>query len=248
MKGKVAIVTGSARGIGREIAISLAKKGANIVMVDMVNDMYDVVKEVEALNSKVLPVRTDVSKSQEVEVMMAETLKTFGTIDILINNAGIDMKGRMPMITEQNWDKMLDVNLKSVFLCSRAVLPTMMKKRYGRIINISSICGLTGWGNVHYASSKAGILGFTRTLAVEVGSYGITVNAVCPGWIEGTQLIPITPAYLEHKELFRESVPLRRIGNTKDVANLVLFLASDAASYITGQAIAVDGGVSVWKL
>ncbi|MEM2911762.1 MAG: SDR family NAD(P)-dependent oxidoreductase [Candidatus Bathyarchaeia archaeon] len=244
LKDKVAIVTGAGQGIGREIALSLARNGAKVVIIDISNKIFEVLKEIEKLGHDGLAVRCDVSNVNEVEKAVKEVLSKFGGVDILVNNAGIYPFKSLTDMSEQDWDNVLNINLKGTFLFTRAVLPKMIEEKKGKIINIASIAGsVVGYPNLtHYSASKGGIVGFTRALALEVAQHGINVNAVSPGPI----LTPGTEAIgKEMYEQIKRSVPLGRWGLPEDVANLVIFLASDESSFITGQNIIVDGGLTV---
>jgi 3-oxoacyl-[acyl-carrier protein] reductase len=245
LANKVALVTGSGRGIGRAIALKLAEAGASVV----VNDIGDaapveaVVKEIKAMGGQALPVLADVSSAAEVERLVAEATSAYGRIDILVNNAGIARDQLLLRMTEEEWDRVLAVDLKSVFLCTRAVLKYMVKERRGRIISIASVVGMVGnAGQANYAAAKAGIIGFTRTVAKEVASRGITVNAIAPGFID-TEMTQGLKA--EWKEELKKRIPLGRLGSPQDVAEAVAFLASDAAGYITGQVLVIDGGMAM---
>lgn len=244
VKDKVAIVTGAGQGIGREIALSLAKNGAKVVLIDISDKILEVLKEVEKLEREGLAVKCDVSNVNEVEKAVKEVLGKFGRVDILVNNAGIYPFKPLTEMTEKDWDKVLNVNLKGTFLLTRAVLPKMIEQRNGKIINIASIAGsVVGYPNLtHYSASKGGMVGFTRAVALEVAQHGINVNAVSPGPIltPGTEVLG-----KEMYEEIRRSIPLGRWGLPEDVANLVVFLASDESSFITGQNIVIDGGLTV---
>jgi len=242
---RVAIVTGSGRGIGRAIALRLAEAGASVV----VNDIGDaapveaVVKEIKAMGGQALPVLADVSSAAEVDRLVAETTSAYGRIDILVNNAGIARDQLLLRMTEEEWDRVLAVDLKSVFLCTRAVLKYMVKERRGRIISIASVVGIVGnAGQANYAAAKAGIIGFTRTVAKEVASRGITVNAIAPGFIDTEMTKRLKE---EWKEELKKRIPLGRLGSPRDVAEAVAFLAGEEAGYITGQVLVVDGGMAM---
>lgn len=245
---KVAIVTGGGRGIGRAIALKLAEVGATVV----INDVGDsaptegVAEEIGKMGRESLVLLADVSQSTEVASLVDGTVEKYGRVDILVNNAGITRDQLIMRMSDDEWDAVLGINLKGVFLCSKAVLRPMMKQRWGRIINISSIVGLIGnAGQANYASAKAGIIGLTRTIAKEVASRGITANAIAPGFIDTamTQQLPE-----ERRQELMNQVPLGFLGTPGDVAEVVAFLASEEARYITGQVVTVDGGISLGKL
>jgi 3-oxoacyl-[acyl-carrier protein] reductase len=246
--GKVALVTGSGRGIGKAIAMKLAENGATLV----INDVGDsapaeqTVAEIKNLNRQAAVVMADVSSSADVTKMVETAITTYGKIDILVNNAGITRDQLTMKMTDEEWDKVLAIDLKSVFLCTRAVLRPMLKQRSGRIISMSSVVGIIGnAGQANYAAAKAGIIGFTKAIAKEVASRGITVNAIAPGFID-TAMTQGLPA--ERKQVLMNSIPLGCLGTPRDIAETVAFLASEEARYITGQVITVDGGISLGKL
>ena len=245
LSNRVAIVTGSGRGIGRAIALRLAEIGANVV----VNDIGDaepveaVVREIKAMGRQALPILADVSSASDVDRLVAAATSAYGRIDILVNNAGIARDQLLLRMTEEDWDRVLAVDLKSVFLCTRAVLRHMVKQRWGRIISIASIVGIVGNpGQANYASAKAGIIGFTRTIAKEVASRGITVNAIAPGFIDTEMTQRLKE---EWKEELKKRIPLGYFGSPRDVAEAVAFLAGEEAGYITGHVLAVDGGMAI---
>ena len=239
---RVAIVTGSGRGIGRAIALKLAEAGATIVVNDIDKAAEKVALEIQATGRQSQAVIADVSSAPDVARLVETAISAYGRIDILVNNAGINRDQLLLRMSDEDWDKVIDVDLKSVFLCTRAVLRPMLKQRWGRIISISSIVGLMGNpGQANYASAKAGIIGFTRSVAREVASRGITANAIAPGFIdtEMTQKL----SHNQRQELMAR-IPLGCLGSPEDVAAAVSFLASEEAGYITGQVLAVDGGMT----
>ncbi len=241
-ESKVAIVTGSARGIGKAIAMKFAKDGYDVVISDILQDVAEqTAKEIEELGQKALVVVADVSKAEDAERLINETVNAFGRLDVLVNNAGITRDNLAIRMKENEWDMVLNINLKGTFLCSQAAAKYMMKKRTGRIVNIASVSGILGTaGQANYASSKAGVIALTKALARELGPRNITVNAVAPGYIitEMTEKLPD-----KVKEEYLSQIPLKRGGTPEDVANVVAFLASDAASYVTGTTLIVSGGL-----
>ncbi len=248
LTGKTAIVTGAGRGgrgIGGAIAVALAQAGADVVITARTNiaDAEAVADAVNALGRKGYAVTCDVASAESVEEMMRKSQELLGRVDILVNNAGVTKDTLLLRMDEAAWDLVLDTNLKGTFLCTRAAAKIMLKQKSGRIINITSVMGLIGNpGQANYSASKAGIIGFTRTVARELGSRGITVNAVAPGFIE-TQMTDAMPE--SSRDDILKKVPLARLGTPEDVGAAVTFLASDAASYITGQVLTVDGGMTV---
>lgn len=245
LKGKTAVVTGGSRGIGRAVCLELARQGANVVLCYAGNEASanETAAACEQLGVKALSLLCDVADAQQVKAMMDAAVKQFGSIDILVNNAGITRDGLLMMMKEEDLDAVLDTNLKGAFLCMKAVARTMMKQRCGRIVNLSSVVGLRGnAGQVNYAASKAGIIGMTKSAAKELASRGITVNAVAPGFIDTdmTAALPETA-----KTAILSSIPAGRLGQAEEVAKAVAFLCSDDAAYITGQVLAVDGGMAM---
>jgi 3-oxoacyl-[acyl-carrier protein] reductase len=239
---RVAIVTGAGRGIGRAIALKLAGMGATVVVSDILEkEAGEVAQEIKAKGGQGLVCLADVSQAADVARLVEETLSAFGKIDILVNNAGIARDQLLLRMSEEDWDKVIDVDLKSVFLCTKAVLRHMLKARWGRVISLSSIAGLVGNpGQANYSSAKAGIVGFTRTVAREVGSHGITVNAIAPGFIETDMTSHMKE---ELRQEIKKHIPLDRFGTPQDVAEAVAFLASEEAGYITGQVLSINGGM-----
>ncbi len=243
LENRTALVTGAARGIGKAIVESLAERGANIVVVDLaIEAAEETAQEIaERTGREVLALEADVSDNASVKAMVKKALEKFGKIDVLVNNAGITRDGLLMRMKEKDWDLVLDINLKSAFNCAQALIRPMMKARYGRIINITSVSGIVGQaGQTNYSSSKAGLIGFTKALAKEVGSRGITVNAVAPGFIE-TVLTEDLPE--EIRDFSMKLTPMGRFGKPEDIANAVAFLAAEESSFITGVILQVDGGM-----
>ena len=238
---KTVIVTGSGRGIGKSIAQKFAELGANVVVCDIDKEMAETAAG--QIGHGAIGLKADVTNAEDVDNMFDKTRKEFGHIDIVVNNAGITRDTLMIRMAEKDWDMVLDINLKGAFLVTKAAAKVMMKQRYGRIVNISSIVGINGnAGQVNYSSSKAGLIGLTKSAAKELGARGVTVNAVAPGYI-ATEMTEHLPD--EAKEAFLGRVLIKRPGSSDDVASAVLFLASDEASYITGQVLPVDGGLTI---
>jgi 3-oxoacyl-[acyl-carrier protein] reductase len=239
---RVAIVTGAGRGIGRAIALKLAGMGVAVVVSDILEkEAGEVAQEIKANGGQGLVCRADVSQAADVARLVEETLSAYNRIDILVNNAGIARDQLLLRMSEEDWDKVIDVDLKSVFLCTKAVLRHMLKARWGRVISLSSIAGLVGNpGQANYSSAKAGVVGFTLTVAREVGSHGITVNAIAPGFIETDMTRKIGE---EQRREIKKLIPLDRFGTPQDVAEAVAFLASEEAGYITGQVLSINGGM-----
>jgi 3-oxoacyl-[acyl-carrier protein] reductase len=241
---RVAIVTGAGRGIGRAIALKLAGVGVAVVVTDILaKEAEAVAGEIKASGGKGLAVTADVSQAADVARLVETTVSAYNRIDILVNNAGIARDQILVRMSEEDWDKVLAVDLKSVFLCTKAVMRPMLKARWGRIISLSSIAGVVGNpGQANYSAAKAGIIGFTRTVAQEVGSHGVTVNAITPGFIETDMTRQMDE---ERRQRIKKLIPLGRSGTPQDVAEAVAFLASEEAGYITGQVLAVNGGMAI---
>lgn len=242
---KTAVVTGGSRGLGRAICLELARGGANVMLCYAGNEAAanETVAACESLGAKAAAVRCDVSKEDEVKALMDAALKTFGRIEILVNNAGITRDGLLMMMKPEDFDAVIAANLRGAFLCMKAVARQMVKQRYGRIVNLSSVVGLRGnAGQVNYAASKAGVIGMTKSLAKELAGRNITVNAVAPGFID-TDMTAVLPE--QAKEAMLSTIPMAKLGQPEDVAHAVAFFASDEAAYITGQVLCVDGGMAV---
>lgn len=243
LTGKVALVTGASRGIGREIAIQLAEAGAKVAVnysgsEAKANEVVDVIK---AAGGEAFVIQANVSNAESVDAMVKEVISQFGALDILVNNAGITRDNLIMRMKEEEWDAVINTNLKGVFICTKAVTRQMMKQRKGRIINIASIVGVCGNpGQANYVAAKAGVIGLTKTTAKELSSRNITVNAIAPGFIT-TDMTDELPEDVKTEML--KQIPLARFGNPSDIANVVRFLAADESNYITGQTIHVDGGM-----
>lgn len=242
-KGKTVVVTGGSRGIGKAIALKYGALGANVVINYNSSDALanEVVAEIVAMGGDALAVKADVTIKEDIEKMANEAVAKFGKIDYLVNNAGITSDGLLIRMKESDWDKVLDTNLKGTFLCTQEIGKRMLKQKAGKIVNITSVVGVSGnAGQANYAASKAGVIGFTKSVAKEFASRGITVNAVAPGFIATDMTDKLSDDLIEE---YKKAIPLNRLGSAEDVANMVVFLTSDASSYITGQIIHVDGGM-----
>jgi 3-oxoacyl-[acyl-carrier protein] reductase len=243
LDGKVALVTGASRGIGREVALELARQGANVAVnysgsEAKANEVVDLIKE---LGRDAFAVQCDVSNSEAVTSMVKETIDRFGSLDILVNNAGITRDNLLMRMKEEEWDDVININLKGVFLVTKAVTRQMMKQRYGRIINVASIVGVSGNpGQANYVAAKAGVIGLTKTSAKELATRNITVNAIAPGFITTDMTDKLTE---DVKSEMLRVIPLARFGEPKDIAKVASFLASDDSGYMTGQTLHVDGGM-----
>ena len=241
LNGKIAIVTGASQGIGETIAVEMAKSGANVFCLARNKNALDsTINKIISNGDKASAYSCDISDNEQFNNIVTDIFKEYGSIDILVNNAGITNDTLLMRMSDDQWDSVLDINLKGSFTCTRSVIKYMMKKKSGRIINITSIVGLTGnAGQANYAASKAGLIGMTKSIAKEVASRGITANCVAPGWIETAMTEKLSD---DVKNKFLSQIPTGKIGYPKDIANTVIFLASKEAEYITGQTITVDGG------
>lgn len=243
LKGKVSIVTGAGKGIGREIALALARNGSEVVLTDVSEDIFQVGMEIDSLGLKSSPLKCDVTAPEEAQNIEEQIIKKHERIDILVNNAGIYPQKPFLEMTRDDWNQVMQVNLNGVFHCTKAILPKMVQQKYGKIVNIASIAGaVVGFPNLaHYSASKAAVAGFTKSLALEIAQYGINVNAVAPGPID----VGTLPVGSEMFQQVIKGIPLGRMGTPLDIANLVVFLASDQSSFITGQCIVSDGGYTL---
>jgi 3-oxoacyl-(acyl-carrier-protein) reductase len=243
LKNKVALITGGGSGIGEATVLKFSEEGAKVVINDVnKEDANNVAKKAKAKGSEVLVCIADVCKKSDVENMIKQIIDKFGRLDILVNNAGINRDSFVKKMSEEQWDKVIDINLKGTFLCAQAALVPMTEQKSGRIINTASIGALGNIGQANYAASKAGVIGLTKTLALEGARYNINVNCVSPGATNTAMTAGIPP---EIAQKVKEKIPLGRFAEPKEIAEMHLFLASDESSYITGQVIFVDGGISV---
>jgi 3-oxoacyl-[acyl-carrier protein] reductase len=243
--GRVALVTGGSRGIGKAIALQFANQSIRVAVNYISNKAAadEVVNLIEAAGSSAVAVQGDVTQLVDVERIFAETTEALGAVEILVNNAGIISDSLLMRMSDEDWDSVIDLDLRSIFLCTREAIRTMLRSRWGRVINIGSVVGLRGnSGQANYAAAKAGMVGFTQSIAKEVGSRNITVNCVAPGYVETDIVEDLLPGV---KQSIMDRVPIGRFGFPEEIAAMVGFIASDAASYVTGQAIAVDGGLVI---
>jgi 3-oxoacyl-[acyl-carrier protein] reductase len=243
LEGKIAIVTGAGHGIGREVALALARSGAEVVVTDVSDEIFEVGKQIESVGTKAFPLKCDVTDATEAVTIEEKVVGKYERIDILVNNAGIYPQKAFLEMTIDDWNKVIRINLNGVFHCTKAVIPKMVEQRYGKIINVASIAGaVIGYMNLaHYSASKAGIVGFTKSLALEMAHYGININAIAPGPID----VGVMPADSEILQQVIKTIPIGRMGLPMDIANLAVFLASDESSFITGQCIVCDGGSTI---
>jgi 3-oxoacyl-[acyl-carrier protein] reductase len=241
LKGRVALVTGAAQGIGKSIAEALAKEGADIIVSDINIELAKITaNEISGLGVKSIAVKTNVADANDVAASVEQAVKEFGKIDILVNNAGITKDNLLIRMKDEDWDAVLSVNLRSMFLCTKAIAPLMMKNRWGRIVNIASIVGEMGnFGQANYSAAKAGAIGLTKTVARELASRGVTCNAIAPGFIDTAMTQKLSD---DVKKRLCEQIPLTRLGTPEDIAKAVVFLCADA-DYITGQVVNVNGGM-----
>ncbi|WP_409292210.1 3-oxoacyl-[acyl-carrier-protein] reductase [Peribacillus sp. SCS-37] len=243
LAGKNVLVTGASRGIGREIALEMAREGANVAVNFAGSEAraLEVASDIKALGRESFAIQCDVSDSESVSQMIKETVSRFGSIDILVNNAGITKDNLLMRMKEEEWDDVININLKGVFLCTKAVSRPMMKQRSGRIINVASIVGVSGnAGQANYVAAKAGVIGLTKTTAKELAARGILVNAIAPGFISTDMTGKLTE---ETREAMLQQIPLARLGDPSDIARVAVFLGSDDSAYMTGQTLHVDGGM-----
>lgn len=242
LQGKVSLITGGSRGIGRGIALKLASLGSDIVLVD-ISDSEETKKEIEELGRKVMSLKADVSKMDETNEVVSKVLKEFEKVDILVNNAGITRDNLLMKMSEEDWDSVLDINLKGSFNMSKSLIRSMLKQKNASIINMASVVGVAGnAGQCNYAASKAGLIGFTKSLAKEVAKKNIRVNAVAPGFIKSDMTDKLSEKVIEG---YLSNIPLGTLGDIEDISNTVAFLASDMSKYMTGQVLVVDGGLFI---
>ncbi len=245
LKNRIALITGAGSGIGEATALRFTEEGASVVLADIRPErIKDLAQKIRKKGGKVLSQRVDVQNRDEVEEVVRKTLKEFGRVDILINNAGLNIAAVAKKMTEEQWSQLIDINLKGTFLCSRAVFTPMSKQRYGRIVNTASIWTEGHVGQAGYSAAKAGVIGLTKTLALEYAKYQITVNCISPGTVETPMISNLSQ---KMREEFLKGIPLGRFASPREVAHAHLFLSSDEASYITGSVICVDGGASVGR-
>jgi 3-oxoacyl-[acyl-carrier protein] reductase len=238
------MITGGARGIGKATAVKMVKEGASVALLDILpKEVAQVAKELKAIGGKTLGVQADVRQKKEVEKAVEKALSKWGRVDILVNNAGIVKPALLENVQDEDWDEVIDVNLKGTFFCTRAVLPSMKKHRYGKIVNLSSRASLGKELRTVYGATKAALIGITRTWALELAQYNINVNAIGPGPIATELFTAVNPLDSPRTKAIINGIPLKRMGQPEDVANLILFLASDESSFITGQVIFLCGGL-----
>lgn len=246
LQGRVAIVTGGARGIGKATTVKMVKEGAAVAMLDILpEEVVRVAKELKGMGGKSLGIQTDVTQKQEVEKAVEKTLSKWGRVDILVNNAGIVKPALLENVQDGDWDEVVEVNLKGAFFCTRAVLPSMKKHRYGKIVNVSSRASLGKELRTVYGATKAALIGVTRTWALELAQHNINVNAIGPGPIATELFTAANPLDSPRTKAIINGIPLKRMGQPEDVANLIFFLASDESSFVTGQIIFICGGMTV---
>ena len=246
LKGRVALITGGARGIGKATAIKMIKEGASVAILDILSkEISQTAKELQASGGKALGIKVDVSRKEEIGKAVDQVLAQFGRVDILVNNAGLVKPALLEDVQDGDWDAVVNVNLKGTFFCTRAVLPTMKQQRYGKIINIGSRASLGKEFRTVYGATKAALIGVTRTWALELAQHNINVNCIGPGPIATEMFTVANPADSPKTKAIIDGIPLRRMGQPEDVANLISFLASDESSFITGQAIFICGGLTV---
>jgi 3-oxoacyl-[acyl-carrier protein] reductase len=246
LQNRVAVITGGARGIGRAIAFKMIKEGASVMLLDLLSDeLAQVIDELKTLGGNAYSVICDVSDRGAVDDAVSLTLERLGTVDILVNNAGVSLVDSLEEIKEEDWDTLFRINLKGSFFCVQSVIPIMKDNRYGKIINISSRASLGKLSRIIYGTTKAGLMGMTRNMALELARYGVNVNCVAPGPIATELFKAVNPEGSEKTKAIIDAIPLKRIGRPEDVANLVAFLASDEASFITGQTLFICGGLTV---